>query len=113
MPRDHQFRRGGRRQPYRSLKAFARGAVDTGPDWCTSSRAGCKTRIEIPAQPPAYQRIDAAETLALLRELPDPRLVHRLHLSDEPAVLDPWMRKLAGRDFYSLGHATFRPDRAL
>lgn len=37
----------------------------------------------------------------------DPRLVHRLHLSDEPAVLDPWMRKLAGRDFYSLGHATF------
>ena len=108
-------------EPYDSLKAFARGAVGHRPGFVHVYHvAGCRTRIEIPAQPPTYQRIDAAETLALLRELPDPRLVHRLHLSDEPAVLDPWMRKLAGRDFYSLGHATFadlivlyKPDRQL
>ena len=108
-------------ESYESLKAFAREAVARRPGLVHVYRvAGCRTRIEIPADTPGYQRIDAAETLALLRELPDPRLVHRLHLSDEPAVLDPWMRKLAGRDFYSLGHATFadlvvlyRPDRQL
>ena len=82
--------------------------------------AGCHTRVEIPAGPPPYDRIDAAETLALLRELPDLRFVYRLHLSDELSLLDPWMRKLTGGDFLSLGHATisdvvvlYRPHRQL
>lgn len=83
--------------------------------------AGCKTRIEIPAAMPSYDRIEPAEALALLRELPDPRLVWRLHLSDEPAFLDPWWRRVSGRrDIYHLGNATnlglvvlYRPDRAL
>jgi hypothetical protein len=80
--------------------------------------AGCKTEIEIPAGRPDYDRIDAGEALALLRELPDPRLVRRLHLSDQPAFLDPWVRKVTGRDVRLLGHATdfglialYRPDR--
>jgi hypothetical protein len=80
--------------------------------------AGCKTEIEIPAGPADYERIDAGEALALLRELPDLRLVHRLHLSDEPCYLDPWMRKITGQDIRLLGHATnfslialYRPDR--
>ena len=93
---------------YDSLKAFAREAVAHRQGLVNVYHvADIRTRIEIPADKPSYQRIDAAETLALLRELPDPRLIHRLHLSDEAAVLDPWMRKLTGRDFYSLGHATF------
>ncbi len=108
-------------EPYASLKTFAREAVVPQPGLVHVYRvAACGTRIEIPAETPDYQRIDAAETLALLRELPDPRLVRRLHLSDEPAVLDPWMRKVTGRDCYSLGHATltdlvvlYRPDRQL
>jgi hypothetical protein len=108
-------------EPYASFKAFAREAVVHRPGQVYVYRvAGLQTRIEIPAEPPAYQRIDATEALALLRELPDPRLVHRLHLSDEAAVLDPWVRKVIGRDFYSLGHATladlvvlYRPDRQL
>jgi hypothetical protein len=82
--------------------------------------AGCRTRIEIPAGTPDYERIEAAEALALLRELPDPRLVRRLHLSDEPCFLDPWMRTTSGRELYHLGHATnkgvvvlYRPDRRL
>src|SRR5579862_2296650 len=49
--------------------------------------AGCKTEIEIPAEPADYQRIDAGEALAMLRELPDPRLVRRLHISDVPCFL--------------------------
>jgi hypothetical protein len=108
-------------EPYESLKAFVREAVAHRPGLVHVYRvAGLRTRIEIPAGPPNYQRIDAAETLALLRELPDPRLVYRLHLSDELSVLDPWMRKVIGRDFYSIGHATpddlvvlYRPDRYL
>jgi hypothetical protein len=80
--------------------------------------AGCKTEIEIPAEIADYERLDAGEALALLRELPDPRLVRRLHLSDEPCYLDPWMRKITGQDIRLLGHATnfslialYRPDR--
>ena len=103
------------------MKAFAREAVAHRPGLVHVYRvAACRTRIEIPADTPSYQRIDAAETLELLRELPDPRLIRRLHLSDVAAVLDPWMRKVTGRDFYSLGHATYadlvvlyRPDRQL
>jgi hypothetical protein len=81
--------------------------------------AGCKAEIEIPDQIADYERIDAAEALALLRELPDPRCVRRLHLSDERSFLDPWVRKVKG-DFYHLGHATnfslivlYKPDRRL
>jgi hypothetical protein len=77
---------------------------------------GCKTEIEIPAAAPDYERIGAADALALLRELPDPRLVRRLHVSDEPSVVDPWVRKFRGQ--FILGHATnsgliviYRPDR--
>jgi hypothetical protein len=43
--------------------------------------AGCKTEIEIRAESPDYERIDAAEALALLRELPDPRFIRRRALS--------------------------------
>jgi hypothetical protein len=80
--------------------------------------AGCKTEIEIPSEPPGYERIDASEALALLRELPDLRLVRRLQLSDEPSFLDPWVRKITGQDVRHLGNATnfglivlYRPDR--
>lgn len=80
--------------------------------------AACKTSIEISAEPPHYQRIDAAEALALLRELPDPRLVDRLHLSDQPSFLDPWVRRVTGQDGFLLGNATntglivlYLPDR--
>lgn len=82
--------------------------------------AGCKTEIEIPDQAADYQRIDAAQALALLRELPDLRLVRRLHLSDEPSFLDPWIRKVRGEAFFNVGHATnfslivlYKPDRRL
>lgn len=80
--------------------------------------AGSETEIEIPAEPPDYERIDAGEALALLRELPDLRLVRRLHLSDVPCYLDPWARKMTGQDVRLLAHATsfklialYRPDR--
>jgi hypothetical protein len=82
--------------------------------------AGCKTEIEIPDQTASYERIDAAQALALLRELPDLRLVRRLHLSDERSFLDPWVRKVRGEEFFNLGHATnfslivlYKPDRRL
>ena len=80
--------------------------------------AACDTRIEIPEAEPDYARIDASQALALLRELPDPRLVYRLHLSDVPSFLDPWVQKLAGREIAHVGNATstgvvvlYRPDR--
>jgi hypothetical protein len=81
---------------------------------------GCKAEIEIPDQAADYERIDAAEALALLRELPDPRIVRRLHIGDEPSFLDPWLRKIKGERFYFQGNATnfglivlYRPDRRL
>jgi hypothetical protein len=80
--------------------------------------AGCRTEIEIAASAADYERIDAAEALALLRQLPDLRLVRRLHLSDEPSFLDPWVRKRSGGNYLVLGNATnfrlialYRPDR--
>jgi hypothetical protein len=82
--------------------------------------AGCKAEIEIPEQVADYERIDAAQALALLRELPDPRRVHRLHLRDQESFLDPWARKVRGEEFTYLGHATnfslivlYKPDRRL
>jgi hypothetical protein len=82
--------------------------------------AGCKAEIEIPDQIADYERIDAVEALALLRELPDPRLLRRLQLSDEGSFLDPWVRKVRGDEIFHLGHATnfslivlYRPDRRL
>jgi len=82
--------------------------------------AAFRTDIEIPAATPHYDRIDASEALALLRELPDPRLVLRLQLSDTPSFLDPWSRKATGRDaVFHLGSASnlrlavlYLPDRA-
>jgi hypothetical protein len=104
-----------------TLKAFLRGGT---AQLTVAMRiycvAGCKTEIEIPEAVADYERIDAAQALALLRELPDPRRVHRLHLSDEHSFLDPWVRKVRGEAFFHLGHATnfslivlYRPDRRL
>jgi hypothetical protein len=104
---------------FSSQKAFLRQGTREIPAlmriYCVS---GCKTEIEIPAESPDYERVDASEALALLRELPDLRLVRRLHLSDQPSYFDPWMRKITGGDVHLLGHATnfalvalYRPDR--
>ena len=106
---------------FANLKAFLRHGTVPQPTLMRIYRvAGCKTEIEIPAEAPDYERIDAAEALALLRELPDLRLIRRLHLSDERAFLDPWVRKLAGQEFFLLGNATnfslvvlYKPDRRL
>jgi hypothetical protein len=104
---------------FSTLKAFLRHGTTGRPILMRIFRvARCKTEIEIPAAPPDYERIDAADALALLRELPDLRLIRRLHLSDERSFLDPWVRKQAGQDFFVLGNATnfklvvlFKPDR--
>jgi hypothetical protein len=104
-----------------TLKAFLRDGATQRPVvmriYCV---AGCKAEIEIPEAAADYARIDAAQALALLRELPDPRRVRRLHLSDEGSFLDPWVRKVRGEAFFHLGHATnfglivlYKPDRRL
>ena len=104
-----------------TLKAFLRDGTVQRPVvmriYCV---AGCKAEIEIPDRIADYERIDAAQALALLRELPDLRRVRRLHLNDEGAFMDPWVRKVRGDEFYHLGHATnfslivlYRPDRRL
>jgi hypothetical protein len=106
---------------FATLKEFLRRGTAQQPALMRIYRvAGCKTEIEIPAATPDYQCIDAAEALALLRELPDPRLVRRLHLSDERSFLDPWVRKVTAQDFFLLGNATstglvvlYKPDRRL
>jgi hypothetical protein len=62
-----------------TLKAFLRDGTAQQPVVIRIYRvAGCKAEIEIPDQAADYERIDAAQALALLRELPDPRLVRRL-----------------------------------
>jgi hypothetical protein len=104
---------------FANLKAFLRHGTKRHPALMGIYRvAGCKTEIEIPVETPDYARIDAAEALALLRELPDLRLILRLHLSDEPSFLDPWVRKVTGQDSFLLGNATnyrlvvlYKPDR--
>jgi hypothetical protein len=104
---------------FSSRKAFLRNGTREIPILMRIYRVvGCKTEIEIPVEPPDYERIDAGEALTLLRELPDLRLVRRLHLSDAPCYLDPWARKITGQDVHFLGHATnfklivpYRPDR--
>src|ERR1700733_11570475 len=104
-----------------TLKAFLRdGTAQLAVTMRIHCVAGCKAEIEIPEAVADYERIDAAQALALLRELPDPRRVRRLHLSDEPSFLDPWARKVRGEEFFYLGHATnfslivlYRPDRRL
>ena len=104
-----------------TLKAFLRDGTTRLPVvmriYCV---AGCKAEIEIAEAVADYERIDAAQALALLRELPDPRRVRRLHLSDEGSFLDPWVRKVRGEQFFHLGHATnfglivlYKPDRRL
>jgi hypothetical protein len=102
-----------------TLKAFLRDGTVQQPVVMRIYRvAGCKAEIEIPDQIADYERIDAAQALALLRELPDPRRVRRLHLSDQASFLDLWVRKVTGHGFYHLGHATnfslivlYKPDR--
>jgi hypothetical protein len=102
-----------------TLRAFLRDGTVQQPIVMKIYRvAGCKAEIEIPDQIADYERIDAAQALALLRELPDPRLVRRLHLSDERSFLDPWVHKVRGDGFSHLGHATnfglivlYKPDR--
>jgi hypothetical protein len=104
-----------------TLQAFLRDGTVQRPMVMRIYRvAGCKAEIEIPDQIADYERIDAAQALALLRELPDPRLVRRLHLSDEGSFLDPWVHKVRGEAVFNLGHATnfslivlCRPDRRL
>lgn len=104
-----------------TLKAFLRnGPVQKRIVMRIYRVAGCRTQIEIPDQTANYERIDAAQALALLLELPDPRLVRRLHLSDEPSFFDPWVRKVKGEQFFYLGNATnfrlivlYKPDRRL
>jgi len=104
-----------------TLKAFLRTGTVQQPIVMRIYRvAGCKAEIEIPDQIADYERVDAAQALALLRELPDPRLVRRLHLSDEPSFLDPWLRKVRGDEIFNLGNATnfslivlYKPDRNL
>ncbi len=106
---------------FANLKDFLRHGTAPRPILMRIYRvAGCKTEIEISAEAPDYERINAAEALALLRELPDLRLIHRLHLSDEPAFLQPWARKLTMPEAFLLGHATnfslvvlYKPDRRL
>jgi hypothetical protein len=105
---------------YPNLKTYMRDGPVRQPGLVHVYRvAGCKTCIEIPAAAPEYDRIDASEALALLREVPDPRLVLRLHLSDTPSFMDPWTRRLLGReDVFHLGNAMetglivlYLPDR--
>ena len=104
-----------------TLKAFLRDGTMQKPVVMRIYRvAGCKAEIEIPEEAAGYERIDAAQALALLRELPDRRRVHRLHLSDQRSFLDPWVRKVRGEEFFYLGHATnfslivlYKPDRRL
>jgi hypothetical protein len=106
---------------FSSLKAFLRHGTAAQPTLMRIYRvAACETEIEIPAAAPGYERIDAAEALALLRELPDLRLIRRLQLSDEPSFHDPWVRKVRGPEVFLLGHSTnsrlvvlYKPDRKL
>jgi hypothetical protein len=104
-----------------TLKAFLRDGTAPLPAvmriYCI---AGCKTEIEIPEGVADYERIEATQALALLRELPDMRRVRRLHLSDERSFFDPWVRKVRGEQVFHLGHANnfglivlYRPDRHL
>jgi hypothetical protein len=104
-----------------TLKAFLRhGPVQQPVAMRIYCVAGCKTEIEIPDQAADYERIDAVQALALLRELPDQRLVRRLHLSDNPSFLDPWVHKVSDQAVVHVGNATnfslvvlYRPDRRL
>jgi hypothetical protein len=104
---------------FSSLKAFLRRGTVQHPALMRVYRvADCMTDVEIPAEAANYNRIDATEALALLRELPDLRFIRRLQLSDEPCYLDPWLRAIHGPQFLLLGNATktgvvvlYRPDR--
>ena len=104
-----------------NLKAYLRhGTVGQSTLMRIYRVARCKTEIEIPVEPPDYERIDVAEALALLRELPDLRAIRRLHLSDQPCFLDPWAQKIRNRTIFIVGNATnfrlvvlYKPDRRL
>jgi hypothetical protein len=90
--------------PFPKLKQFLRKGAQRNTVLMHIYRvADCDTDIEIPIDDPGYYRIKATQALALLRELPDPRLVRRLQLSDQPCFLDPWMRKIHGAHSFILG----------
>jgi hypothetical protein len=94
---------------YPNLKAFLRnGAVGRSTLMHVYRMAGCRTEIEFPAAAPNYDRIDVADAVSLLRELPDVRLVRCLQLSDEPSFLDPWVRTVAGCNISCLAMPTCR-----
>lgn len=89
---------------FRTLKQFLRKGTRRNTILMHIYRvADCATDIEIPVGEPGYQRLDATQALSLLRELPDPRLIRRLQLSDQPCFLDPWMRKVHGPRAFILG----------
>ena len=104
-----------------SLKAYRRDGVTPRQGRVLVYRvAACNTRIEFPAEEPDYPRLTPVEMLALLRELPDPRPVSRLHLADGPSFLDSWVRKITGLHIHSVDNANlmgsivlYRPDRKL
>jgi hypothetical protein len=104
---------------FSTLKAFLRRGTVARPTLMQIYRvADSETDVEIPVEQPPYDRIDVTETLALLRELPDLRLISRLQLSDEPSFYDPWVRKVRSREAFLLGHSTtfrlvvlYKPDR--
>jgi hypothetical protein len=114
------FRASSETKHFPSLKAYLRrGTVRHSVLMRVYRVAGCMTDIELPAEPPVYDRMDAIEALALLRELPDLRFIRRLQLSDEPGYLDPWLRAMHGPQFFLLGNATktgvvvlYRPRRS-
>jgi hypothetical protein len=106
---------------FSTMKAFLRRGTVAQPTLMQIYRvAACETDVEIPAELPPYDRIDVAEALALLRELPDLRLISRLQLSDEPSFYDPWVRKVRSQEAFLLGHSTtsrlvvlYKPARQL
>src|SRR6202142_1150178 len=64
---------------FSTLKAFLRRGTVARPPLMKIYRVpDSETDVEIPVEQPPYDRIDITETLALLRELPDLRLISRL-----------------------------------
>lgn len=93
-----QFTSAGSAVQFSSLQRYLRKGTRRKPIEMHIFRvADCATDVEIPASTSDYARIDPAEALALLRELPDLRFVRRLQLSDEPSFLEPWARKTNAR----------------
>jgi hypothetical protein len=93
---------------YKNLKAYLRHAPIRQSGLVYIYRVPRSyTRVEIPSDLPEDARPDPAGALALLRELPDSRLVYRLHFSAAPSFIEPWARRDRGLDkMVILGNAT-------